>query len=708
MNRFPYISLKINASLVLLALLSACGGESNDGAASSNNSETEPTTSAAMVFSVGVDEDNGLYAEQAARTLQENLSRYLISSNVTSKRVHCPTGTEFDGTRSCFDLRVHIPSIGGYRAGILKQLAEENMLGAHLQSNASNLTHINYKGLAWGKKNMALLFALRNALEKTDDRPGAEVASARMALPAPMAMSSAATSQPVDALSAPMNTSYTPSYHPSGNRPTSYESQVFPPGCTVGTWGDIDCPADNKWVLVGLAARASDGKLSCMTGYFYNVGDASYKTVTSNCTNKEQEVKLGTSNGQQLVATGVSLKVKSNNVVGLGLAWGRPATEVDPIAPDFLLDVSKNNYKFSGSTDGVYLLSPSSMDSGWPFAIIGVGVNASKNNVDSMIIHLGYIGAEEVSPTDTWHGHTSEDMIAETSALFQEVFDGLVAEPFTFRVAYDSNWCDLEDYPSTLSRLDLCHRMAVYGAYYTDTAAVSSCYAGCDASYDYCKQQETELQECKSDPGNQCPMRMYFCEADLDACNAPCTDENTRVITMDITPIKGMETMAVERTWQNFLTDDSAGATETGISTRVHIPDGLSADVSWTLCNDAAQTDCVADVSTLTSSELAFEIRSRLQISGNDACSEPDINLYLDSLNLFNISNWDIDALVEDISAQAASDIEGSPDWIETSVYEIVNHSLQEPYQQAMKSVTDTLQSEIRERAREKPLLPCS
>src|SRR5699024_10936666 len=114
-----------------------------------------------------------------------------------------------------------------------------------------------------------------------------------------------------------------------------------------------------------------------MTGYFYNLDDASHRTVTSNCTNKEQEVKLGTSNGQQLVATGISLKVKNNNVVGLGLAWGRPATEVDPIEPDFLLDVSKNNYKFSGSTDGVYLLSPSSMNSGWPYAIVGVGVNAS-------------------------------------------------------------------------------------------------------------------------------------------------------------------------------------------------------------------------------------------------------------------------------------------------------------------------------------------
>jgi hypothetical protein len=625
-----------------------------------------------FVLSFGLRYDDDSTAEMIGERLSELLLTKRIPAAVDISRVSCPRGAELDEqTAACFDARVLLPYLKYEQVKRIRQMMACHHIARQIETNPLFEEHVSFidgKGFQSGER-VGLLFALRNML--ANDSPTLQSTSPEIQSVS-LSSASATSTVTVDQLVWTDSTRFIAK--------DSVERRVLAPGFD-GTDG-----SSGIWVLYALGARVGDGKVKCLRARFRNLWNPAQTTSVEDpigCDSVEKYVEL-TGN---LVATGIEMKVSDNDVKGIGLGYGTPSYEVDPVFPDFLTGVAPQNYLFSGSSSGTYAPESARLTSTWPYVVVGVSAAATNSSVSGLTAYLGRLTAPEPGPDDLWQGHTVADLESAVTTVLNAAFDA-AAQEVTFEA--------VPDCPSTIPDIRLCGYLSASGSYSTSEMD-SVCAGTCDAYYESCK---LSLDACKvaccygCTWGKWCTCN-YNCSGERSACCNGCTDTFTGSVDVDVTKVTGLEKLEITKASIPFLVDSET----LGVDATAVVANGLKAYVYWKLCQSGI---CIKDTSTMSSSKIKARARASLTARSCPA-GPPAVYLTIADIELIDLGIWNIDELVSDITAG----VQSSMDWLAANVSDLFDQNLQGRYDSLMQSTLDLLQGVLNELLVDTPVIAC-
>ena len=649
MRRLQYAGV-----LLVLALTSACGSDRRDQAAETDT--TPEPYQAGLVFQLGLSEDNALLAEQAASAVVEALADHAISASSRVVRTHCPRGSDLDGTRACFDiwLRIAMSSpFQAFRLSTLRELVASEQLAEQLAQHEwlSDVTFVDQKGTL--APHFGMLFALRGMFAISEDEWLA------MSMAPKLAMSSTSDDDGLQRVPEliwknPITTT---------TKKEGYQQRVLAPGYWDGS-------GVGTKVLTGLSARVSKGELQCLRGVFHDLatfnGDTGHfgnvmDVVTSgDCSSVEREVQLATDR----VAVGMNMKVSSNDIKGLGLAWGNPTVWIRDDKdhfPDFLLNVDgKKHVAQDGTSSGTWLPDAFYLDEGWPYVIVGVEARTTNSKVSGLTLHLGYLSSPAPDKSDFWYGHSIETIEQAATDVLNQVYP-VLAEEMPLALYPD---CD-----STIDHIRFCGNMGAKDSYSENILAGWADVAIC----------ETEYGLCMAAMGAFYPST---CEKERKKCYDSMTLNVTGSAEVDVRNVRGLAGTDFSDSAIPYL---SSGA-HMSIETTATVEDGLRSDIYWRLQQDPGIV--VSDTTTMRTGKLKFRVRAK--VDGTDCRPGESGGLYLtvSAIDVIDMGVWDIDGFIGDV----LGGIDSSLAWLGESLEDLFQiPSLQKEYEKVLDDLTDTL-----------------
>ncbi|MBZ2188282.1 hypothetical protein K8B33_04195 [Alcanivorax sp. JB21] len=705
----------------LAMLLSACGGSSGN---STGDATEEHPTQAGMVLTVGLSEDDAALLAQVEDDIVDRLGRALIPATVRSQRIHCPAGFDEDEhTRVCHDLKVSVPVVvDALRAQRLRMLVDGQQLLRDLEASETfpdvvwsetdalplspGVTFVDTSALVWGEQ-VGLLFALRNGLAWHEPAPALFSKHAVQSLSTTTLATTSPTTTSVASdravLDEPLMWRHPRTIQVKN---AGYQQRVLAPGYSAGENAGDDT---GYWVLDGLSARVGNDKLRCLRARFVDLRDlANTRIVESpqDCGSVTRQVSLDAESTHR-VAAGVQMKVSSNDVVGLGLAWGELATEVDVLAPEFLLDTAKSHVKHDGKKDGTFNPDPFKQLNGhWPYVIIGVEARTTDSKVSGLTLHVAELTSTPPAPDGlwpmpqtAWSGYRVDEIEAAVTAAMAEAF-GQLADPDTglYFESFPPPVCAPGS--SQMAHIDPCDQFyAMYSESSNETR--QECEDGCSLAKGYC---DALVLDCETQnlltPGVSCA---HPCEDDVDMCYESCAwPQPSHTAKLNIVSLHGLERMQMTRSSMPFMTQGMV----TGMDTLGDLHQGLTAMVVWELCRTSGgQAYCESGMSPLSSQATTVRMRSRLTADGADctAGARPAVRLDL-SLDFGHWGAWDVEAFAEDVAQQAGM----SFDWAVETLEELIRVNWQDELVLAGQHISQALSAAMQEQFDVEPLLPCN
>ncbi|MCH8544469.1 MAG: hypothetical protein LAT61_12935 [Alcanivorax sp.] len=701
----------------MATLLSACGGSSGtrEGA---DDPTPEMETRAGLVVTVGLTQDDPDLLRDIEDEVLDRLGRALLPATVRSQRIHCPAGIDQDDlTLVCYDLKLTVPVvIDAMRAQRLRQLVTGQQLVRELEESDAlpgvqvpdvegaplppGVSYIDVNGLVWGDQ-VGLLFALRNGLAWQEAvMPTARAMSGALSVESHgVSVESHSAASDTVQLDAPLMWRHPTTIQVKN---AGYQERVLAPGYSSGD-------TTGYWVLESLAARVGNGKLRCLRARFVDLRDVQQTRIVESpqdCGSVTRSVSLNTASSHR-VAAGVQMKVSSNDVVGLGLAWGELATEVDVLAPDFLINTSKNHVVHHGKKDGTFNPDPfNQLNGNWPYVVIGVEARTTDSKVSGLTLHVAELTATPPDADALWpmpqtafSGYGVDDIEGAVTAAMVEAF-GQLADPDTglYFESFPPPVCAPAS--SQMAHIDPCDQFyAVYSESSNETR--QECEDGCSLAKGYC---DALVLDCETQnlltPGVSCA---HPCEEDVHTCYESCAwPQPSHTVKLNIVSLHGLEQMQMTRSSMPFMTQGMV----TGMDTLGDLHDGLTAMVVWELCRTSGgQAYCESGMSPLSSQATTVRMRSRLTADGADctAGARPAVRLDL-SLDFGHWGAWDVEAFAEDVAQQAGM----SFDWAVETLEELIRVNWQDELVLAGQHISQALSAGMQEQFDAEPLLPCN
>lgn len=683
------ISLRLITMLMVL-LLAACGGDEGDDYYQ-NVEYSGGSLPAGFVLKVGVNEDKPEKVELAAEYIKEKLLEYMVPAETEVYATYCsPVHVGSDETKGCYEIRVFVPHVKIASLKTLESLFENNEFNTWVEDKEalSGITFVDKKGFAKGPQFSAL-FAVRNMIAmqamESDVSLGMPESSQQQEYTAYTASaSSEADDVAVDEYLWQQSTHIVTK---GDGDPNGFETRVLAP--------DFD-GKDGKsgtWVLTRLSARVAKDKVKCLTGYFKNLQDyeggkfqdhSQVVQVQSggDCPSSERNVELDSAK----VAVGVEMKVSDNNVKSLGLAWGEPSERVNILYPDFLTNVSPENYKLDGSNTGSFAPDPSSLNASWPYVVVGVAASASDSKVTDLVVYLGKLSTPGAESGDVWNDHTVEEVESAVTGTLNTVYQGLV-DTLTFQI-YD-------DCVSTISEIKFCGNMSAKSSYSTSEMD-PACSGICDGYYESCKAAEDSCEAvCSLFGGCDCGMG---CGKERDSCNNGCTTTFTGSAEVNVKNVTGLDKLVFQDSTVPFLTTDES--LTIGVDTTAKISDGLRSEIYWRLCQSGI---CFSDTTPIRTSEMKLRTRGVIEAK---ACSNSDAyGLYLtvEGVEILDTGAWDIDEFIDDVLKV----VDDWFDWLGESLDDLFESELDDEYEEAMNGLEEEMTNALNSILKDTPVVPC-
>lgn len=681
----------------ILFLCSACGGGGGSSDSSDQSLSAADVTKGGLVLTFGTTSTNPAASDAVASRASALLAEKGIAGVAITSQVQCPQGATLDGTtKACYDARILLPYIPERNLSALTELASSQGLRQMISADPTvgrNVSFVSNRGLAWGD-DAAMLFSLRKMLDVSPSSQGAQQASAAAVSSAELEIDSeerSGTLQSSVSTSSTVTTLETVTIDTLGwtdsikvvAKDTGYEHRVFAPGF-AGVNG-----SSGTWVLYGLGALAKNNDIKCLQGKFRNLTNGATTTVTSgDCTSTEQYVTLSSSQ----VAVGVQIKISDSDVKGLGLAYGTPDYTVDAVLPDFLTGVSSTAYKFSGTSDGTYVPSSSSLTASYPYVVVGVEAKAS-DNLGGVTVYFGRLTAPEPGVDDLWQQHSVDKIESALVSGLNTIYD-TVAKSLEFEAVPDKYLPCV----STIPVIEFCGSMAA-SATYSSSELDSACSGTCNVVYDTCKVSK---EACKvaccyyCDPFPKTCSCNYDCDDEKDACYNGCTSTVTGSAEVDVKKVTELENLTFTDASIPFVTEGSS----LGVNVSLEIKSGLTAQVYWKLCQSGV---CASDTSPMQNSAMQATATGVLTAK---ACSSgaPALYLTIDNVEITNPGVWGIDDFVDDVVGVVQSSI----DWLAENIDDLFYYNLQDEYDSNMNSTMSAIEGELNSVLVNTPIIPCS
>lgn len=664
----PIRSFPITVILALaLAVVCGCGGGGDGGSVQQGGA----------IVNFGLRTGDSQAAAAVAATLGGALAEQGIPAAPAAAPVACPPGATMHGeTAACFDARLLLPFVPDRKVDLLYSIFESHDLFRRIEEDEVHgplVSFIQHRGVSLGEST-GILFALRKLSTPKDRAAGHRKRTTSMSTLDNATLSGGTALDPVTVDSLIWTDSTVVIAKDAG-----YEQRVFAPGFAGGEG------SSGTWVLYGLGARAKNGDLKCLRGRFRDLWTGQVTTVDSgDCSSMEQYVELSTTQ----VATGVEMKISDNNVKGLGLGYGRPTYVVDPIFPDFLLDVSPTSYVFSGSSSGTYAPDSAKLTATWPYVVVGVEARASDSKVTGLTVHLGRLTAPGAAADDIWRGHTVADIEAATVEVLNAIY-GEVTRSVQFEVA---SGC-----PSTIPSIEFCGTLAAEDSY-SSSEMDSVCAGTCDAYYESCKvsQDACKVACCYGCTWGKWCSCNYNCSKERDSCYNGCTQTFSGSAAVDVRNVTGLEKLEFTQASVPFLTDGAS----IGVEATAVVSPGLVAAVYWRLCQSGI---CVSDTTALSSSTMKVRARGVLTA---EACPVGDPALYLtiDQTEIIDPGVWNIDQLVGDIVGV----VQSSLDWLAENISDLFYYDLQGSYDDLIDAAIGAIEGALNSLLVDVAIIPCS
>ena len=701
----------------MATLLSACGGSSGtrDGA---DDPTPELETRAGLVVTVGLTQDDPDLLRDIEDEVLDRLGRALLPATVRSQRIYCPAGIDQDDlTLVCYDLKLTVPVvIDAMRAQRLRQLVTGQQLVRELEDSDAlpgvqvpdvdgaplppGVSYIDVNGLVWGDQ-VGLLFALRNGLAWQEDvMPTARAMSGALSVESHgVSVESRSAASDTVQLDAPLMWRHPTTIQVKN---AGYQERVLAPGYSSGD-------TTGYWVLESLAARVGNGKLRCLRARFVDLRDVQQTRIVESpqdCGSVTRSVSLNTASSHR-VAAGVQMKVSSNDVVGLGLAWGELATEVDVLAPDFLVNTSKNHVVHHGKKDGTFNPDPfNQLNGSWPYVVIGVEARTTDSKVSGLTLHVAELTATPPDADALWpmpqtafSGYRVDQIEAAVTDVLADLFS-IVADPDV--------GIHFESFPpptcapgsSRVADIDPCDQFyAVYSESSDETR--QECEAGCGMAKGYCDAIVAECEAQSVLPSStSCA---HPCEEEVELCYASCAwPQPSHSVKLNILSLRGLEQLEMARSAMPFLTQ----GTVTGMDTTGELPAGLTAMVAWEICRTSnGDAYCESGVSPLRSQATTLRMRNRLTADASQctAGARPAVMLQVD-LGFAHFGAWDVEGFAADVARQGGMAF----DWAEDTLAELIRVNWQDELVLAGEYVTEAIGAAMQAQLGDEPVLPCN
>ncbi|KAF0811154.1 hypothetical protein A167_00186 [Alcanivorax sp. S71-1-4] len=619
---------------------------------------------AALVLSVGLTEDNAAMADQLAEAASTLLTENAIAIPGAARavRMACPPGTELDGrTKACFDIRIFVPTLPQNSINRFVHLVDSQSLAREIETHPTLSGYVSFvdtKGRAWDF-GAGMLFAVRKMMEP---QPDVVPAVARSAV-VPRAGSTVTVEPPLV---------WTDSTR-AVTKGSDYELRVLAPGFN-GADG-----SSGTWVLYALGARVRKGDMECLEGQFRDLATGNVQTVTAgDCSSTERYVTLDPSR----LATAVSMKVSDNKIKGIGLGYGTPTYEVDPLFPDFLLEVSPQSFVFDGNS-GTYSPDTSRLDAAYPYVVVGVAASAKESKISGLTTYLGRLTAMEPGMDDLWSGYSVEDIEQAVTLGLNELY----------QVAVDTVSFDIyPDCTSTIPEIRFCGHMSAEASY-SSSEMDSVCGDTCDVYYDSCQVSKDICKASCSIFGCSCD---YNCGKERDKCYNGCSTTFTGSAEVDVKNVTGLEKLVFVDASLPYLTNETSIAVET----KAEISKGMTAQVYWKLCQSGL---CIHD--TMNMGTSAIKVRARGVLTAEECpAGPPALYLTVDSIELLDPGAWNIDDFVDDVVGV----VQSSMDWLADNISDLFYYDLQSEYDDALEAMLTMLEDELNSLLVDTPVIPCS
>lgn len=299
-------------------------------------------------------------------------------------------------------------------------------------------------------------------------------------------------------------------------------------------------------------------------------------------------------------------------------------------------------------------------------------------------------GDEQSSPpasTDTWQGYTVQTIEDATVTALNTIFAELVAEPLTFDLTSDC--------PSTIPELEFCGLLTAEASYSTSELD-STCAGVCEASYDTC---EAGIDACKVACCYGCVWGKTCscpnCGGEESSCEDGCDDVASGSTEIDVKDVTGLQdTLFTSATIPTLESGDSIGET-----VALKLSPGATASVYWKLCQSGV---CVSGTSPMSSSTVELQATGVVTAV---ACSGGGTALYFSITDIVieEYGVWGINAFVNEVLGA----IDSSMDWLADNISDIFSDDLDAPYQDALNSSIDDIESAVNGLLANAPIVPC-
>jgi hypothetical protein len=639
----------------------------------------EPTFGS-TVLNVGLTRDDPLLAESISARLSDLLAGLLVPAIPEVVRVRCETGRTLDGrTAACYDVRLRIPRFGAERLTQMKELSRCNWASKRLQADpvlGGSITYAESKGFASGD-GATLPLALRGMLDApspTDTAPAPKSTLAGGPSTGPV------TKEVVTATSLAWSKSRV-----TGTLP--FANVVFAPGFSGSTG------ATGTWVMFGLGATVQSYSVKCLQAQFRDLATGETRLVSSGsaCTGDINTNTYKVTLDGNKVAVGYALSQSSGTLTGVALAWGTPNKQVDPLAPDYLTNVSPTNVVVSGSVGNGRPDFTTLSESATVEVLLGVGLYTLPapapgfSGTFQKSEWWGTLASPDPLPPATWNGYTPEQLQSSVVSGLNQQYDAAIPS-LTYQVFTGCN--------ATIPQMNFCGNVSArYSSTYSPTPGM--CEKVCLTAYDVCYTNCID-DSCR----DQCVETRRACSA---ACSAIELNGFTQTAAVGVSDVRGLELLDFETA---SLPPTLPAGTQVSVDVAGSVPTGLVAPLSWELClgQVVATGRCTPEQASVPSSAVGITARSTLEAR---ACPSGPAALYL-TINEIVVTQpgvWSLDPVIARLQTLLPTQLDALAPNVADVFATVLKPKVDTATASALTSIRDALNGVL---GPNKPLVGCS
>ncbi len=609
-----------------------------------------------------------------AETIAEQIRNQFLDKNIASVARIEPTLCSRDWEiihpgLACYDAQLFFPAVAQQNWELFDNELNLKTIAGQIESHlnlGNQITYAQLKGVTWSQEGLGTLFAIRNML-KPQIAPASIIAK----------------NQTLSTATATVDTLVWAGSIKQTVKDTGYEKRILAPDY------DGTTNSSGSWVMTSLGIGVQSGDVNCLFARFRNLITNEkvkrYSNGNSSCV-IEQEVVL---TSDSALATGVYIgPVETNNVKGVGLFYGNPNYEINPIYPDFLTDVSPDSLVYSGQTNGTYNPSTSQYTDTYPYVVIGVDVGATSDKIDKLTVHLGRLTALEPEDSATWNNvYTIGAIEQATNTALNTVFDLLVngndvVDPLSFNV--------YPDCASTIPKINFCDNLQAEGSYSSTDTWDDICKGTCDATYQTCKATQSTCSWAGCN---------LHCGSTRDSCYSGCTSVVSGSAKINVKNAQGLENTTFSNASIPYLVSGSTMAVNFDATIQ-----SLYASVYWKLCQSGICFSDTTNLYPLGDSKTKLRATGTITAKSCDSMAYPALYLTINDIEVVDWVVWDINSFIN----STLKVVQDSMDWLAENISDVFKTDIQSQYEKAFDSAITALQNGMNSALVNTPIISCS